>query len=176
MLLLACTALLGACASGGLEIDHDFDPTQDFSLYSNYSWSTGRGGLTQALEIDEFTDARIRSAVDAEMARAGFRMVGLESAELTVGYIARIEPQRERAVDDPRALDVDRYGGVYDTSPSDRIFEQGSLEVGLVDVKRRRVVWRALAQAEMEPSPDATERERRIVRVVGEMFKTFPGR
>jgi hypothetical protein len=33
-----------------------------------------------------------------------------------------------------------------------------------------------LAQAEMDPTPDAGERERRIVRVVQEMFKTFPGR
>jgi hypothetical protein len=38
------------------------------------------------------------------------------------------------------------------------------------------VVWRALAQAEMDPSPDADERERRIAHVVREMFKTFPGR
>jgi hypothetical protein len=173
---MAATLLLAGCASGGIEIEHDHDPTQDFSLYTSYSWSTDRGPLGSALEIDEFTDARIRGAVDAELARSGFRMVDLDSAELTIGYIARIEPQRERAMNDPRAADVDRYGGVYDSSPSDRVFEQGSLELGLVDVRRNRVVWRALAQAEMDPSRDASERERRIVRVVQEMFKTFPGR
>jgi hypothetical protein len=173
---MAAALMVSACASGGIEVDHDFDPTQDFSLYTTYSWSTDRGSLSRTLNIEEFTDARIRSAVDAELARSGLRMVDLETAELTVGYIARLEPQRERAVDDPRAADVDRYGGVYDSSPSDRVFEQGSLEVGLVDVRRNRVVWHALAQAEMDPSRDAAERERRIVRVVQEMFKTFPGR
>lgn len=173
---MAVILLLAGCASGGIEIEHDHDPTQDFSLYTTYSWSTDRGPLSRGLQIDEFTDARIRGAVDAELARSGLRRVDRENAELTIGYIARIEPQRERALDDPRAADVDRYGGVYDSSPSDRVFEQGSVELGLVDVRRNRVVWRALAQAEMDPSRDAAERERRIVRVIGEMFKTFPER
>jgi len=117
---------------------------------------------------------RVRRAIDAELSRAGLERREAGESSLTVGYIARTSRQVERPTGDPRAAEVDRYGGVYDSSPSDRWFEEGSLEIGLVDVRRQRVVWRGTATAELDPASDPAERERRIGWVVREILKDFP--
>ncbi len=173
-------ALLGLClltaCGGGLSIERDYDPDQDFSVYTTYAWSTPRGDLSRSALIDEFTDVRVRRAIDVEMARAGFERSDPGSSDLTVGYIARVDTQVERSVNDPTTAPVDRVGGTYDRSPSDRIFEEGSLEIGLVDVRRNRVVWRGTARAEMDPAATSVEREQRIERAIQQIMKEFPPR
>ena len=164
------------CGSGGLSVDRDYDPDTDFTTFSTYAWSTESGDLSGSRIADEFTDVRIRRAIDAELARAGLERRETGDSALTVGYIARVSRQVERPTGDPRAADVDRVGGVYDSSPSDRWFEEGSLEIGLVDVRRQRVVWKGIGTAELAPAPDPAERERRIEQVVREILKDFPPR
>ena len=165
---------LEACGSGGVSVERNYSPDTDFGRYATYEWSTESGELRGNPVIDEASDVRIRNAIDREMARAGFtRAAPGQTPHLTVGYLARVEALVQRR-GDPNAADVDRYGGVYDSSPADRLFEEGALEVGIVDPRAHRVVWRGVARTELGAVSDAADRERRVDRVVAELFKGFP--
>lgn len=160
-------ALLLACGSGGVHVEHTHSPDAEFERYATYGWSTASGELTGSAWVDDWTDVRIRSAIDLALARRGLSKVSSGAApDLTVGYLARVDgPLAPRR--DPAAA----------ATPSDRWFEEGSLEVGLVDPRAERVVWKGLARMELDRvGGDPADRDRRIHRVVSELFKDFPPR
>jgi uncharacterized protein DUF4136 len=42
------------------------------------------------------------------------------------------------------------------------LYEEGSLLLDIVDVGERRLVWRGIAQAKMDPTPTPEERNERV--------------
>ena len=165
-----CGALAG-CGSSGLSVEHDYSPGVDFGAYRTYAWSTDAGDLSRNMAIDAPTDALIRASVDESLSRAGFTRVALDAEpQLSVGYIVTVTAQVVR----PVGAEVDRSGGVYDSSPTDRWFEEGTLEVGLVDLVLQDVVWKGLARSDMGAVAASADRSDRVRRVVREIFKGFP--
>lgn len=170
------TVALSGCGSGGVSIERTYSPETDFGRYSTYAWSTPSGELTRSPLINEDTDAKIRSAIDQEMARIGFRKADVEEeSHLTIGYLVTVESRVERPAGGPDDAATGRYGGVYDTSPLDRWIEEGTMEVGIVDRRMERVVWKGTARMDLDSVTDIRDRERRVDRIVRELFDHFPG-
>ena len=162
-----------ACGSGGLSVEHDYSPGVDFAAYSTYAWSTEQGDLSRNMAIDPATDLLVRSAVDEAMMRAGYVRVALETnPQMSVGYIVEVTAQvmREGGPD----AQVTRTAGMYDSSPTDRWFEEGTLEIGLVDLGMGRVIWKGLARSDLGSVTEVSDRRQRVGRVVDEIFKGFP--
>ena len=72
---------------------------------------------------------------------------------------------------------IRRYGllpGMADVPEDDKNIEKGSLIVYVFENKYNTVIWRSAAQVGVEFDMPMEKRKERVIRVVAEMFQTFP--
>jgi hypothetical protein len=72
---------------------------------------------------------------------------------------------------------IRRYGllpGMADVPEDDKNIEKGSLIVYVFENKYNTVIWRSAAQVGVEFDMSMEKRKERVIRVVAEMFQTFP--
>ncbi len=81
-LLLPTVLLLAACASG-LQTSSDWNPETDFTAFETYAWAPDGDGN---VGIDQLTNTRVRTAIEAALNGKGLREVPLQQADVAVGY------------------------------------------------------------------------------------------
>jgi len=72
---------------------------------------------------------------------------------------------------------IRRYGlspGMKDVPEDDKNIEKGSLIVYVFENKTNTIIWRSAAQVGVEFDMPMEKRKERVIRVVAEMFQTFP--
>ena len=74
-ILLPMVLLLAACASG-LQTSSDWNPETDFTAIETYAWAPDGDGNAG---IDQLTDNRVRTAIEAALNGKGLREVQLKS-------------------------------------------------------------------------------------------------
>jgi hypothetical protein len=173
--------LLGAVVAGGcssMQISSDYDPSVDFSRLQSYGWMPDSRPDTGNPRLDSsLLDARVRRAVDIQLAARGHSEVSPDEADFLVSYHVGLESK----------LDVDTfydsygygwgrgYGPMmYDTVV--REYEQGTLLLDFVDPKTRNLVWRGSASAEITTGGTPEKRQERVDKAVARMLERFPPR
>ena len=83
--LAASMLLLAGCSS--ISVTRDYDASADFSSLETYAWQHETQPETGNPRIDnDLMDARVRRAVDAQMAEKGFVRAPKEEADFHVAY------------------------------------------------------------------------------------------
>lgn len=172
-------ALLAAAVAGGcstIEVSSESDPGADFSRLSSYGWLPETRPPTGDSRLDgSLLDARVRSAVDTQLAKRDYRRVPPEAADFLVSYHAALEKKIE--VDTIYSTAGHGAGGsVVESEAVEREYEQGTLLLDVVDPKTRQLLWRGSASAEIGPDDAPEERRKRIEKAVAGMLERFPPR
>lgn len=165
--------LASACASP--KVGYDFDRSQDFTTYRTYGWmpDTRDRDQTGDKRIDNsLVDARIRSAVDAQLRGKGYTRSTVERPDFYVAYQAAVADMMKGA--STQRYIGDRATGLYTTISDIQPYKGGELLVDIVDGATQRLVWQGTASAEIDPGMTAKERDERIARVIKAMFHNFP--
>lgn len=171
--LFAAAALAG-CSS--IRVWTETDPRASFEGLATYDWAT----VSQSVASDPHAenpilDARIRRAVDDELAARGFEQVASGTPDFLVGYHAAIEEKLSvRYVDDYYGYSYTYRGRA--PRASYYAYEEGTLilDVSLPDPKR--LIWRAIARAEVSPGRSQEQGDRRLAEAVRKMFDQFPAK
>jgi hypothetical protein len=179
--LLFSGFLLGGCAS----IAHvEKDKTVDFSKYRSYAWVETKAGRDDtARKVSDLTERTIRSAVNAELARAGWKESKKPDVLLTYDVLVE-RSVRERA--DPvysqpftryylnpysrRVLPVfypSQFMG-FDRSP--QAIREGTITISLIDAHTDKTIWQGWSTDEVS-SRNLTSRE--IQAGVRSIFRKF---
>jgi len=186
-LALAPLVLLAACASSGLDLRHDFDPTVDFSGLKTYAWLEPTKEKKRNPRVDNaLVKGRIVRAVEAELAAKGFQKT-TGKPDFYVGYHAAVETRVqieninayyeyshgwgwEYGLHDPG------YGmeGVRTQERMTREYEQGSLIIDISEPTKKSLIWRGAAQAEMNEKATPEEREAGVRDAVTQILAPFP--
>jgi hypothetical protein len=164
---LAALAALTACAT--IRVGADFAPGANFQSYTTYDWDVRDAMPTGDPRLDQnpFFEARLREAVDHQLAVRGLRRVST-SPDLLVHYHASVRDRIDvRRADEPRGYVV----GESDTY----VYEEGTILVDIAEASGKRVVWRGWAQAELSellatPKTMAV----RLSEIAQRMFEHFP--
>jgi hypothetical protein len=120
-------------------------------------------------------DARIRGAIDAQLAERGLRGVGADEADFLVAYHVLVE----------RRLDVQTLyrsygragwggGGYSDTVVRD--YEEGSLLIDFLRPGTGALLWRGSAQARLRERRTPEARDAYAQEVVGKILAAYPPR
>jgi hypothetical protein len=170
-LLLAATVLVSACAS--VHAGSDYAVGLDLKPYSTFDW--GAGDTLPAgdprLDNNPFFDARVRAAVERELATKGITR-RTTSPDLLIHYHASV---RQR-VDVIRSDEVRGYtfGGV-NTSEKVIEYEEGTLILDIAEATSKRILWRGWAQTDVDGIMSAQrEMEKRIDQSVRKMLEQLP--
>jgi hypothetical protein len=164
-------ASIGGCASP--KIGYDYDRSVNFTHYHTYAWIPRAHDATGDRRLDSsLIDARIRSAIDAQLRSKGYTATADDTPEFLVAYHVGIN-------DMMKGLSTQKYigdqaSGRYTTVSGIQPYKEGTLLIDIVDGGSRRLVWQASALAEVQEGLTPKERDERINGVVRAMLSHFP--
>jgi len=147
----------------------DFDHQANFSEYKTYSWQ-------EIKPPNSLWDARIKNAVDAQLAAKGWTQVD-SGGDVAVVAIKTSQTQRTLQTF------YDGFGGGWgwrrfggggfgDSTTTEQDYKVGTLVVDLYDAKTKQLIWRGSAQDTL--SDKAEKNEKNLNKGVAKMFKKFP--
>ena len=180
-LVLFIVAAEFGCSS--MKVTYDYDPGADFSTYRTFDWVAGPQEPTGDPRIDnQLTDIRIRMTVESQLTLKGYRRVASEKPDFYVSYYASLKDLLNMSsISHYAGFGVGErpgYGGGWPagsrTVTDVQSYKEGTLILDVVDGGTDRLVWRGIAQAEVDPSRDPKERQERIRKAVRDMLTHFP--
>ncbi|WP_371193382.1 DUF4136 domain-containing protein [Glaciecola sp. SC05] len=153
VLLLVIVFVLSACASQP-KVFTDFDPEQDFSAYSTFSWVSDKPMMVQSeYVISPLVEQRVMDAVKAAMEQKGYVFVeDLAQADMHVSFTIGAR-DKMRVTQEP-ALMMNagwtwgrQYWGLNAPlyTESTRIYSQGTLAIDVLDAERNAPVWHGVS-------------------------------
>jgi hypothetical protein len=169
-LKLATSALLGillgivcgGCSS--LRVATDYDHAIDFTKYHTYRWAPTRVAESESLRADHsLLEARIKRAVDRELAARGFERRSEGPTDLIVVFYA----SRQHRVEVYPSYGYPRH---WRTAHAYH-YREGTIVLDFVDTRLDQMVWRGWATEVLGDPEDAEER---INEAIAKILERFP--
>jgi len=186
---LACLVVLALAITtvgiqAGMKVKVEFDKLYDFTKLRTFAWHPDGAGEVKILELHggdpEEIRARweptIKDAVEQELAKRGLVPATTGAPDLFLHYYFLAGPNSESQYRGQFIGAVPNWG-VPDfemTTTSLKIFEQGTLVLDLIDAPKRSIVYRGIAEAEVNRQRTPAEREKRLRDGVIELLKKYP--
>jgi len=184
VLVVALVAAAGAAAAAKMKVKVQHDKTFNFTGLKTYAWHPDGAGDVKILEntIDDPAKIKarlepvLRQAVDQELAKRGMTLVASLTPDFYVNYYVLIGPASSSQYQGQFIGAVPAWGlpDFMMSTTALKAFEQGSIILDISAVSLKTVVWRAVAQAEIDRQRSDAERTKRIQDGVREMLKQFP--
>jgi hypothetical protein len=176
LFLPASLILVLGCA--GPTVHFDYDAKAAFPQYQAYDWqlapkeAKARGG-------NPLADARVRRAVEAELAAKGFRREPNADPDFLITYYPTYEKVQGRAGRIGLGIGLSPMRGVgigVGTALGGGRRRQmvGSIVLEITDFKSRQLVWRAVAEAVLKDDVRPEEAEQDVAAAVKELLSRFP--
>src|SRR6202162_561593 len=149
------------------QVKTDFDHQANFSQYKTYSWQ-------EIKPPNSLWDARIKSAVDAQLAAKGWTQVD-SGGDVAIVAIATSHTERTLQTFYDGMGGGWRwrgFGGMGESTTTEQDYTEGTLVVDLYDTKTKQLIWRG--SAEDMVSNNAEKNEKNLNKGVEKMFKKFP--
>ena len=170
--LLILLATLAVGCSERITVHTDYDPDYDLWIYKTFDWGQkvnieeGRNPL----HYNELNDKRIKSAVQKQLSRRGYKLVA-ENPDLILHY--------HIIVKDQSVLITEPFGysyGPYWTRTNTNIYsyKEGTLILDLMEKKTNHLMWRGWAVTDVKESYSPKEVEALMEVVVSRIFRRFP--
>ena len=158
-------AMLGAAFAQ--QVKTDFDHQANFSQYKTYSWQ-------EIKPANSLWDARIKGAVDAQLAAKGWTQVD-NGGDIAIVAIATTHTEKtlQTLYDGMGGGWRWRgFGGMGEATTTEQDYKEGTLLVDMYDVKTKQLIWRGSAEDTL--SNKAEKNEKALNKGVAKMFKKFP--
>ena len=181
LLLLALLLALAACQ--GPQVQRDFDPQRDFSVYRSWSWKE------PALQYrpddprihSDLTEQRIREAIAEQLDQRGLRLAaGGTAADLQVQAWYIVDQRTQQYSTTSAAWGNPWYGywgGPVFTDTRTIDYQVGTLQIDLFDAGDGRLIWRGSAERLLRNRPDTPQARSESIRaLVVQVLSHYPPR
>jgi len=180
---LVTITLITACASKPT-IQSDYDHSVDFSQYKTYGYYSPLG--VENPNYSSLLGQMFRDAIDAQMLPRGY--VKSDNPDILINVSARLEDKTKvTTTSDPMMYGGGYYGyrgGMYDpwggygygTSTHVSQYTEGTVNVDMVDIKQKRMIWEGIAIGRVDEKKKSGELRENIMTGVAEMFAAYPFR
>ena len=158
-------AVVGAALAQ--HVKTDFDHQANFAQYKTYSWQ-------EIKPANSLWDARIKNAVDAQLAAKGWTQVDSGG---DVAIVAIKTTKTERTLQTfyngfGGGWGWRGFGGFGDSTTTEQDYKEGTLLLDMYDAKTKQLIWRGSAEDTL--SNKASQNEKNLDKGVATMFKKFP--
>lgn len=184
-LAIAAVLALGvAVVHAGVKVRAEFDKEYDFSKARTFGWHPDGAGEVKLLmkeggdpeQIRTRWEPTIKDAVEKELTRRSLAPATSGVPDLYLNYYFLSGPNSEAQTRGQFIGAVPPWG-IPDfemTTTSLKIFEQGTLILDIIDGPKRQIVWRGIAEAQVDRQRTPVERDKRIREAVAELLKKYP--
>src|ERR1700739_5106728 len=149
------------------QVKTDFDHQANFSQYKTYSWQTIK-------PANSLWDARIKSAVDAQLAAKGWTQVD-SGGDVAIVAIATSHTEKTLQTFYDGMGGGWRwrgFAGMGEATTTEQDYKEGTLIIDMYDAKTKQLIWRSSAEDSL--SNNADKNEKNLDKGVAKMFKKFP--
>lgn len=178
----AAGMLLAACASGPT-IQSDYDRTVDFSQYKTFGFFS-----PMSIEGENYSTLfgqQFRESIGREMRARGY--VESDNPDLSINVSARLQQKTQVTTTTDPMMMGGYYGyrrGYYDpwmsygygTSTHVSQYNEGTVNVDIVDMSKKRMVWEGVGIGRIKEGRSNAEVRKAIDEGVTVMFKGYPAR
>lgn len=171
--------ILAACASSPA-IKSDYDHQADFSRYRTFGYMSPLG--TDKAGYSTLLTERLKDATRGQMEMRGY-MYDAANPDLLVNFNGKLQ-QKIQVTEAPPPPMGPYYGyrsGFYGGWPGygwgDTVYQytEGTLNIDLVDARRKQMVWEGVAVGEVQ-NPDTATSSQNIDKAVAGIFAKYPFR
>lgn len=177
-LILSSWLLVLGCAT--IEVSQDFDENASFAGLNTFAWQSENQAKTGDIRVDNpLLDARIRAAVERNLAAKGFRKSPAGAVDFTVSYVFQI--RRSIGSDRVRtgvgigfgsggsfgSVGVSRGSGVSE-------HEEGMLVIDLNAADGDNLLWRGTGIRRLSRRSDPDKITAEVDETVGKILAQFP--
>jgi len=177
-------ALAAAVVQAGVKVRADFDKDYDFSKVRTFGWDAAGAGEVKLLmkeggdpeQIRARWEPTIKDAVERELTKRGLVPATGGTPDIVMHYYFLSGPNSESQFRGQFVGAVPPWGlpDFEMTTTSFKIFEQGTLVLDFIDGPKRQIVWRGVAEAEVNRQNSPAKRDQRLREAVGELLKKYP--
>jgi hypothetical protein len=149
------------------QVKTDFDHQANFSQYKTYSWQTIK-------PANSLWDARIKSAVDAQLTAKGWTQVD-NGGDVAIVAIATSHTEKTLQTFYDGMGGGWRwrgFGGIGEATTTEQDYKEGTLIIDMYDGKTKQLIWRG--SSEDTVSNNAEKNEKNLDKGVVKMFRKFP--
>jgi len=184
--LLVAMALVftGVSLAAGIKIKTQEDKTFDFTELRTYAWHLDGPSPVKILQNTGDDPAQIRAnleptvlaAVERELAKKGFTKATSGTPDLYLDYYLLVGPGFSSQYQGQFVGAIPEWGlpDFAMSATSYKAFEQGSLIIDVMSAKMQQIVWRVVAEAEIDRQRAPDQRAKIISDAVTAMLKKFP--
>jgi hypothetical protein len=180
--VVALVLCVGVGAKTKTTIKHD--KAFDFTGKKTWAWHPDGSGSFKLLQATGEDPAKlfarfdpvISGAVEQALAARGLTRATAGSPDFHVNYYVLIGPGSSTQYAGQFLAPTPDWGVIpfVGATTSFEVFEQGSLILDVSAVSTKSVVWRGVAQAEVDRQRSAVARDQRLREAVAELLKKFP--
>ncbi|HEY9318843.1 MULTISPECIES: DUF4136 domain-containing protein [unclassified Achromobacter] len=172
------TALLAACASGPT-VKGDYDHQADFAQYRTFGYMNPLG--TDKAGYSSLLTERLKDATRGQMEMRGYAY-SATNPDLLVNFSAKLQ-QKTQVTPAPPPMGPyygyrsGFYGGWPGYGWGDDVYQytEGTLNIDLVDTRRKQLVWEGVAVGEVQ-NPETAGSPQSVDKAVAEIFAKYPFR
>ena len=172
--LAAVVLLLLALGCSSLRVNVDYDPNEDFSAYRTFTWFPREQRAQGDYRADSpLVDARIRKAVERELAARGYRKVEDRNPDFFVAFFLSVEDKIDVYTVNRGYYDYWGYGVML---PETRVsqYEEGTLVIDIADARKKQLTWRGIGQGRLRRNPTPEQVTQDVDAAVKEILARFP--
>ena len=171
--------ILAACSSSPA-IKSDYDHQADFSRYRTFGYMSPLG--TDKAGYSTLLTERLKDATRGQMEMRGY-VYDASNPDLLVNFNGKLQ-QKTQVTEAPPPPMGPYYGyrsGFYGGWPGygwgDTVYQytEGTLNIDLVDARRKQMVWEGVAVGEVQ-NPDTATSSQNIDKAVAGIFAKYPFR
>ncbi len=177
-LIVSISLGVSACASGP-NIRSDYDQNADFAAYRTFGFMSPLG--TDRSGYQTLVTERLKTAARVQMEQKGY-VYDPEAPNLLVNFQVQVRERTEYVPPPPMPWGANYYGyrmGWYGAWPGygfgpDLIqYTEGVLNVDLIDVTKKQMVWEGIATSVID-SPQQAQSAAYIDPLMAQIFARYP--
>ncbi len=176
--LSVAAAMVAGCGAS-VEYNSDYDPTADFSNIQTYQWAQRTPtGDDDPRVYNDITMRKIKYAVDQALQAKGMRMVS-NNPDVYVAWHGAINGKMSlQTVSSNYGYGYGWYGyggmGMGTSTTYVNEWDEGTVLVDIIEGRKKELIWRGSAQAELKKRQDPQEGQDYLNDVVTKMLAGFP--
>ncbi|MCD0504003.1 DUF4136 domain-containing protein [Bordetella petrii] len=173
--VLALASLLSACASGPT-VRSDYDHAADFARYRTFGFMSPLG--TDKAGYSSLLTERLKTATRGQMEMRGYTY-SEQAPDLLVNFNAKLQAKTEvtPAPGPYYGYRAGFYGGWPGYGWGNDVYQytEGTLNIDLVDARRKQLVWEGVSTGVVN-NPEAATSTQNVEASVAQVFSRYPFR
>ena len=172
LLFALATIFVASCTT--IKVTSDYDRTAPFDSYKTYA-------LTEQalnLNVDELNRNRVINAVEKELGMKGFTKSETPDVFIDMNIVSKTMQTATANTTGGGYYGAGYrygYGGGFSTTTINYdSYEEGTLFIDMIDVKKNQLVWQGRGVKTLDPDASASKRESTINYTVEKIFSKYP--